>query len=152
MIYKKNNMISLSTCKSYPGGTKDLEMLRSIASNDEIIDVVNKIEGEVIAMYQFSKLLDELDLLEDDDELKVSKEEEAQIQSSIEIGIKIGTEIGIINGKSDTLLKLLQIKLGTISPGTKKAIETSSVEQLDAITKNFFTITSEDEIDAILKS
>lgn len=127
-------------------------MLLSIASNNEIIDVINKIEGEVIDMYQFSKLLDELDLLEDDDELKVSKEEEAQIQSSIEIGIKIGTEIGIINGKSDTLLKLLQIKLGTISPGTKKAIETSSVEQLDAITKNFFTITSEDEIDAILKS
>lgn len=127
-------------------------MLLSIASNNEIIDVINKIEGEVIDMYQFSKLLDELDLLEDDDELKVSKEEEAQIQSSIEIGIKIGTEIGIINGKSDTLLKLLQIKLGTISSGTKKAIETSSVEQLDAITKNFFTITSEDEIDAILKS
>lgn len=126
-------------------------MLLSIASNNEIIDVINKIEGEVIDMYQFSKLLDELDLLEDDDELKVSKEEEAQIQSSIEIGIKIGTEIGIINGKSDTLLKLLQIKLGTISSGTKKAIETSTVEQLDAITKNFFTITSEDDINKLLK-
>lgn len=152
MIYKKNNMISLSTCKSYPGGTKDLEMLRSIASNDEIIDVVNKIEGEVIAMYQFSKLLDELDLLEDDDELKVSKEEEAQIQSSIEIGIKIGTEVGIQNGKSDTLIELLQIKLGTISPDTKKTLETSTIEQLDALTKKFFTITSEDDINKLLKS
>lgn len=127
-------------------------MLLSIASNNEIIDVINKIEGEVIDMYQFSKLLDELDLLEDDDELKVSKEEEAQIQSSIEIGIKIGTEIGIINGKSDTLLKLLQIKLGTISPDTKKTLETSTIEQLDALTKKFFTITSEDDINKLLKS
>lgn len=108
-------------------------IIASHAKDRELLNIINYQKEEKIDMCESMRLYRERVFAEGKDEGKVE-----------------GRDEGRIEGEVNTLLDLLKLKLGKLSPKVEIEIERSNKEQLTQLKINIFSIEKEKDIEKIL--
>lgn len=133
--------------------SKDVAILIStITGMKELVNVIRIEEREEIDMCRSWEIFKERVQREADEmaALKIAQSLDLGmkqgIEQGIEQGIKQGIQKGLFEGKSNTILSLLNQKLGNLSLSVQYKIENSSMDKLDLLVENLFTIENEQDI------